>query len=561
MGKQRQLGAVAGLCTLTVLAACLDHPLKPVDYSTQGVGSGGLPLSINKDVDILFVIDNSGSMAEEQATLARNFERLIAELEAEDVDANYRIAVTTTDNGHVSYCGDTGPEGGRLQLQSCLGRTAEFQSIDDSGPIDRYEQACASICEHPELHTLATTTADDREAKQRPWIERGSQGTNLPEGITPASAFECFGPQGIAGCGFESPLESMRLALKRAATPSETNFGFLRPGALLSIVFVTDEEDCSARNDPEFATVWEADGNHVFWSEQNDGAGTPTSEVCWFAGVQCTGGPGQYDECHPANLGIDGEAAAPEDSVLYDVQQYIEYLGKIEEAKRQINPSAEVLVAVLGGVPDNYAGGGAELVYADGVGANADFQRRHGIGPGCETTEGEAAPPVRLRAFAEAFALTDEPIDRNLYSVCAADYTPALQQIADVIGRQLRPACMPSCVGDTDPVTAGLNPSCTLTEEYSDADGRPLSGAVLPCGGTPDEPEFPPGADVCFRIKTDASGEGSVADDLHQTCVEEGWNLQFEVLRTAAGERAGGSLVNADCIVSQTPEVDCPNLG
>jgi hypothetical protein len=553
MGKQRHIGAAAGLCTLTALAACLDHPLKPAEYSTEGVVSGDLPLSINKDVDILFVIDNSGSMAEEQATLARNFERLIAELEAEDVDANYRIGVTTTDAGHVAYCGDTGPEKGKLQFASCLGRIGEFQFVEESGPIDRFEEACASICQHEDLETLPTKTAFDLEKRSRPWIERGGQGTNLPDGVTPASAFECFGPQGIAGCGFESTLESMRLALERANTATEASYGFLRPGALLSIVLVTDEEDCSARNDPDFRTVWDPDGDHVFWSETNADAPTPTSEVCWFAGVECSGGPGTYEECHPANFAIDGGPADAADSVIYDVQEYVSYVQEIENAKREINADAEVLVALLGGVPDNYSTGGADLVYADGVGENADFQRRNGIGPGCQTAAGEAVPPVRLRAFAEAFALSDAIEDRNLYSVCADDYTPALAQIAEIIGRQLRPACMPTCVADTDLITPGLDPTCTVTEQYTDDDGNLQSLTLEPCGGTAVAIEFPGGADVCYR-------ELTAPEQMHETCVEEGWNLQFEVKRTAAGERAGGSLVNADCVISQSPEIDCPDL-
>src|SRR6187402_3458074 len=126
MVRTCRFGAALGVCLGLGMPACLDHPLKPAEYDTEGVASGSLPLSLNKDVDILFVIDNSGSMAEEQATLARNFERFIAALEAEKVEANYRIAITTTDVGHVYACGDTGPEAGKFQLTSCLQRSSEF---------------------------------------------------------------------------------------------------------------------------------------------------------------------------------------------------------------------------------------------------------------------------------------------------------------------------------------------------------------------------------------------------------------------------------------------------
>ena len=33
------------------------------------------------------------------------------------------------------------------------------------------------------------------------------------------------------------------------------------------------------------------------------------------------------------------------------------------------------------------------------------------------------------------------------------------------------------------------------------------------------------------------------------------------MVRTPEGERAGFSTVSADCVVSQSPEMDCPDLG
>ncbi len=555
----RRTGAAMGLCAAAGMVACIDHPLKPVDYDTEGVGSGSTPISIVRDVDILFVIDNSGSMAEEQATLARNFERFVAALEDSPVKPNYRIAITTTDSGHGVYCGDTGPERGRLQATSCLERAQEFVFPDESGTIDAFADACEAICDQPGLTTVPTATlVEPAQMRSRPWIENNGGVTNLPQGVTPTDAFECFGPQGIAGCGFESPLESMRLALVRSFEDDEPGYGFLRPGAYLAVVFVTDEEDCSARQGDAYDDVWRPDGDHVFWSEQNADAPAPTSEVCWFAGVSCSGGPGVYDDCEPADLGVDGNPTDPAHSVLYGVQQYIDFLQDVEADKRQLNPAAEVLVAVLGGVPQNYADGGAEIQYADGVGADADYQRRHGIGPGCKSAAGLAVPPVRLRQFAEAFALSPAVEDRNLYSVCADDYSPALEQIAQTLITVLEPACMPVCVADLDPTTATLEPQCSIVETYTDLSGVDHEVAVEPCGGTATAPEFPAGGDVCYRLRSDASGgDEDPSDDLDPKCIAQGYNLQFEVLRTPQGERPAGSAIQADCIVSQTPEQDC----
>jgi hypothetical protein len=77
----------------------------------------------------LFVIDNSGSMAEEQALLSANFAAFIDVLEAPDVKANYRIGVTTTDAGNPRCpSAQYKPEGGKLVLSSCVDRAAAGSS-------------------------------------------------------------------------------------------------------------------------------------------------------------------------------------------------------------------------------------------------------------------------------------------------------------------------------------------------------------------------------------------------------------------------------------------------
>ncbi|MCA9716842.1 MAG: VWA domain-containing protein, partial [Myxococcales bacterium] len=53
---------------------------------------------ISGDLDILFVIDNSGSMSDAQRRVAAGAGELINALESGGV--NYRIAVTTTDYGN-----------------------------------------------------------------------------------------------------------------------------------------------------------------------------------------------------------------------------------------------------------------------------------------------------------------------------------------------------------------------------------------------------------------------------------------------------------------------------
>jgi hypothetical protein len=78
-----------------------------------GVTACWPPATVNRDVDVLFVIDNSGSMAQEQNALALAFGSFVEVLERPEIVANYRIGFTTTDDGNP-WCEDTTPEAGTL---------------------------------------------------------------------------------------------------------------------------------------------------------------------------------------------------------------------------------------------------------------------------------------------------------------------------------------------------------------------------------------------------------------------------------------------------------------
>jgi hypothetical protein len=531
----RILLAAAALCTLP---ACNDHPLMPVEYEHVSADVETVALVVNRNVDVLFVVDNSGSMGEEQATLAANFERFIGVLEREDVRADYRIGITTTDNG---LCSGSTPEGGKLVLSSCRSRTQDF-IFDGDEYVDATDEACLSICpeEWANIEMQPTQIDDDGPAAPRPWIESIGGVTNLPEGLTTTQAFQCLGPQGVNGCGFEEHLEATRRALVRATTDTEDSYGFMRDDAILAVVYVTDEEDCSING--EHASVLSPAGDRRFWSDPE--AGNATSAVCWNAGVECTG-TGNDRECHAVDLGVDGQpvddAAAEEDAVVRPLSRYVDFLQAIEDDKQRLVKDREVLVAVIGGV-----GNDGEPVYADSV-SDPQFQEDFGVGPGCESSAGRAVPPVRLASFADDFVVDEQ---QNMFSVCNDDYSSALQQIAETIGKQVRPPCMTQCVADMDPTTEALDPSCTLSQEVPVGDGRIEATNVPPCGEDGMLPSDE--ADVCYIAKTD--------DDLSPACADEGWNLEFELVRRDGTRAPGGTSVKATCQLSHRRAIDCPNL-
>jgi hypothetical protein len=531
---------VGASVALPTLFACLDHPLKPVEYDQSQEKQDAIALTVNKDVDILFVIDNSGSMSEEQATLAANFESFISVLEEPAVEANYRIGITTTDNGNP-WCGTTGPEAGNLRLTSCRSRPTEF-TFNGATVIEAFDEACAAVCpeEYTNIEVQPSAIDGEDEMAVRPWLESIEGRTNLPEGLSTTQAFQCFGPQGIDGCGFEQHLESMWKTLRRAQDQNEDEYGFIRANAILSIVHLTDEVDCSYNTD--WDTIFLPDGDRVFWSDPM--AASPTSAVCWNAGVACNG-----DSCEPVNLDVAGsevsEAAADEDAVLRPIDRYIDIVQELETNKQVITPEQQVLVALIGGVAVQDPTAPATIIYQDSL-MDPQFQADFGIGPGCSSSAGTAVPPVRERVFAEAFQVGDA---NNMFSICSDDYSPALRAIAEAIADQVRPACMPACVADSDPTTPEvLDPTCNLIQEAPRGDGSFEETTIPPCNGT----EVPDGDDVCYQAL--------VGDEMDDYCIDSGFNLQFQLIRREGFPAPGGTSVNATCQLSQNKRIDCPDL-
>jgi hypothetical protein len=252
----------------------------------------GAPASRPKTVDILFVIDDSPGTSPKQAELRNRFPHLLQILEglaAQGSPADYHIGVIGTDLGAGGYV-DTnctpGGLGGKLQR---IGRGAPVGCV---GPTD------ASYVKYDQV----TGT------------------NNLPPGKTLAETFGCMAAVGDNGCGFEQVLESSYRALHDDLAE---NAGFLRDDGVLVVLYLTDEDDCSAD-----------DSSDVFSApvvQPPDGLGFRRSYRCTRYGVAYDGpnGPalmpygssgGPVRNAHPAT--------AAEGAKLIEVQKYIDYFTK-----------------------------------------------------------------------------------------------------------------------------------------------------------------------------------------------------------------------------------------
>lgn len=126
MQSRQQLGGLA--VAFCFGSSCAEYSLKAVEEEQRPIEPGPpSPLAPHHKVDILFVLDNSSSMGEEQAILARSFANFAEALDSPLVGGDYRISFTTSDNGYPQ-CSGTTPEAGALVFSSCLDRLEHFAS-------------------------------------------------------------------------------------------------------------------------------------------------------------------------------------------------------------------------------------------------------------------------------------------------------------------------------------------------------------------------------------------------------------------------------------------------
>lgn len=159
-------------------------------------------------LDLLFVIDDSGSMSEEQMNLVLYADDVIDELDTYGGGGlDWRIGVTTTGRDLTvtqelfpgfppTVTMDTGPNGALLQPEEC-GLVRPYIRHNDANRVDK---------------------------------------------------LECLAGVGTTGSSYEMPLLMMERAVSDRVVDG-SNSGFFRAGAMLGIIVITDENDCSFPED------------------------------------------------------------------------------------------------------------------------------------------------------------------------------------------------------------------------------------------------------------------------------------------------------------------------
>ncbi len=276
---------LAGVALTALSAGCPNREVSQVDPTQVKEGYKDIPVEINRDIDILFVIDNSGSMAEEQASLADNFQRFMNVLEnIEGGLPNVHVGVVSTDVG-----------AGPFNISGCSG----------SGDNGTLQSAPNGSCDPPSGAYISD-------------VDDGAGGRIKNYTGDLATTFSCIARLGTTGCGFEQPLESMKRALNGS---NPTNAGFLRPNAFLAVVIISDEDDCSVSDTNMFDTAQ----NSI-----SDPLGPLSSFRCFEFGVKCDPDtprtPGPRQDCEPRN----------DSPYMFGVDDYVTFLKSLKDDSNMI---------------------------------------------------------------------------------------------------------------------------------------------------------------------------------------------------------------------------------
>lgn len=183
---------ISVLSLALVLTACGSRDIS-FDLLSESATFNQNSAEINGKIDILWVVDNSGSMATSQQAVADNFRRFIDKFEENGFD--FQIAVTTSDGYKDLF---------NAGLTQSVYKNGSY--VDDNGVT----------VEAPKI--LRPDTPDLNKA------------------------FIANILRGVNGSGDERVFQSMQAALSNQAN---LDLGFPRSDAFLSIIVVSDEDDFS----------------------------------------------------------------------------------------------------------------------------------------------------------------------------------------------------------------------------------------------------------------------------------------------------------------------------
>jgi len=440
MGRRFTLLAPVSILSLAALAGCPSRDVSAVDPNQSKEQQKEIPVNLNRDIDILWVIDNSGSMEQEQTSLANNFPEFVRVLEGiEGGLPNIHMGIVSSNMGTAPYeiDGDCqNSDEGVLQTLDCPELTGGVRYIED------------------------IATGEDGTERQR----------NYAGDL--AAQFSCMAQLGTDGCGFEQHLAAMQAALSN----DDENAGFLRPDAFLAVIFIQDEDDCSATDGEIFGGDPEDDRSSTL--------GEYSSFRCFEFGTAC-------EPSDERSIGPRDNCTPDENSQFIEsVSTYVEFLQGVKDDPSKVivaeitGPTGPVTVAEDPDKEQIWVP--PACVVCEGGGTDCEAAVRS------EATDAlvAAAPAVRMKAFLDGF-----PQRSTFQNICSyneslndVDLSGALTQIALLLKRVVGNPCIEGNLVDGDPSSGGVQVDCRVSDvrnlNQDDAEEFPIpscDNAGAPC--------------------------------------------------------------------------------
>ena len=516
---------------------------------TGTVGTYQVSIPPARQVDLVFMIDNSPSMAPKQQKLIAQFPRLIEGFKdpRDGSLPDLRIAIIDSDLG----------TGGGYSSGSCGPKTLVDGSVSNYGDLGRFQMINAKAC--------GVTSADSLFLEYKAGAPVNFVGDM-------SAVFGCLASNlGTLGCGEEHSLQAFEFALAAKGIGNEAQqAAFLRPTAYLGLIFLTDEDDCSAAtNDGMFGV---RPGNADLSGESaslrcytrshqcsgvalsKSGPGYPTTQAFSAPLTQCTA---RTDACPNPTDGVSSTGTDTSNptscSPLKDIKQLANHLKSIKSGPDQI------LVVGIFGWPLNDSDQATAVYKIDSVpnpAADPNHSTVFDSWPVCYDPSHKpsssafdtaaagwgATAGLRNAAFVKEFG-----VNGLTFSICQPDFSDPMFQIGDSLAKSYEPLCIADALADVDASTPGLQPDCRVVLSTPTVD--PSDSSKLIFQDSSPLPMCPAG-----------SSSGAVANTCWQLTLDRticpGSGQLVELLRSssdlASGSLPAGTRLRAQCQICPT---------
>jgi hypothetical protein len=458
-----------------------------------------------RQLDMVFNIDNTD--APKIAKLNAQLPSLIAVLQdpANGTLPDMRIAVISSDLG----------TGNAYSSGACGPKVLADGTTSPYGDLGRFQ-----------MPTRPTACTFNSGAK---FLEyRAGMPLNYTGDITTVLA--CLTSNlGTMGCGEEQPLQSFEWALAAKGIGNEEQQAeFLRASANLALIFIAEEDDCSAA------------GNDGMFGDKPELRGESASLRCATRGHECGGRnltdspPGyptdssfshSFSDCRartdscPVGTDTSGPTTC---SPLRNIKAMADSLKSLKQ-----DPAHQILVAGIFGWPLSDADlATAEYKIAPLPNPNPADTLHPTVfdywpvcyDPGHQPTASSTDSATGFDATAAGWAATgglreaaflDEFGSNGLkFSICAPDLTNAMTTIGQRLARMMTDQCLDLRLADVDPLTDGVQPDCEIAWGWPVTDPQNPGRVILQVDAPP-LVSCPPGATNgsvtadCWRIVAD----------------------------------------------------------